>query len=97
MLRPIETITDLVVYARKHGAVGRDTLIASGLGSMGAVVAELRRRGYTVHTETAPARIVIDAPPSVGAKQRKKDQIPLFDMEPTRARPRGFGDSDREE
>jgi hypothetical protein len=91
LLRPINTISDLLDYARHHnGEVPRDVLEASGLGSMGAVAAELMRIGHRV--KTRPDRIILEQDAAEGAALRAKDQISIFDMAPTPAPHHGWGD-----
>lgn len=94
MLRPINTITELIEHARQNnGWIGREVLVASGLGSMGAVAAELRRRGYRARVNEESDRIAIIEYPDEGAARRGLDQTSMLDLPATTHVPRhGWGD-----
>jgi hypothetical protein len=86
-------MADLLARAHERGHLSYSTLRNSGLVSVNAVAAELRRRGYEVEVVDAMELVVITKYPAEGAAERAKDQTSLFDIPGTTHVPRhGWGD-----
>lgn len=85
LTREISNVSDAVKLLslaenKEHGVLA-ETFHENGWCSLEAVATDLRARGYEVEVyrdELEDERIKLIAPPVVGAKRRKKDQLVFF-------------------